>query len=64
MIRLQRVIRGLDSSILSTEDRISDLPSSGEFALMESLGAEFRPMVFPQLRGPWLLPLDDILQEG
>ena len=34
-----------------SEDNISDLPSRGDFTLMESLGAEFRAMVFPQLRG-------------
>ena len=34
-----------------SEDNISDLPSRGDFTLMESLGAEFRTMVFPQLRG-------------
>ena len=32
-------------------DNLSDPPSRGDFRLMESLGAESRPMCFPALRG-------------
>ena len=34
-----------------SEDNLSDPPSRGDFRLMESLGAKFRPMRFPALRG-------------
>ena len=34
-----------------SEDNLSDPPLRGDFSLMERLGADFRPMCFPALRG-------------
>ena len=34
-----------------SEDNLSDPPSRGDFKLMQYLGAEYRPMRFPALRG-------------
>ena len=39
-----------------SEDNLSDPPSRGDFRLMESLGAKFRPMRFPALRGHYGTP--------
>jgi hypothetical protein len=34
-----------------SEDNLSDPPSRGDFKLMQHLGARYRPMLFPALRG-------------
>ncbi len=52
-VRVQMIMLQCDPwfGFVYSEDNISDLPSRGEFTVMESLGAEFRTMVFPLLRG-------------
>ena len=39
-----------------SEDNLSDPPSRGDFRLMQTLGAMFRPMLFPELRGHHSMP--------